>query len=535
MKKLTILIGILTLFSLLSVGIVSAGYTFYILSPSNLSTQTNRAINYSFSINATDINQQTHTGYNVTIYRNGTTIFGPFNYTNATFYNHTINTVNGFYDWRVNITNGSETAISNTINTSFHNVTEPSGTYSFGLLAPNDPTSGYNVLGSTTVNFSFSVNTTGNFLNSTEQLSCDIQNRSSSLNNFSNMLSLNVTNATFTNKTVTLNDDTRYFWRVNCSTVFNPTSDISNAKIVDIDVEEIQEYNFNEVINFSLANGNATFKGSVTAPIFYGAFSGNGENVTGITSAKGIWNSSGTNTFLNDTNGKIALGLGNFLPNSTLDVVGNTNLSYLEVRKGMNVSNGLTIQSGNLVVTTTKVGIGQLLPNASLEVAGNTNLSYLEVKNGLNLSNGFNLLSGNLIVGLTKVGIGQLLPNASLDVSGNTNLSYLEVRNGANVSNGLVLQSGNLFLNTGSIGVKTTIANATVQIAGNLSTGSRNSIDFNGIQVSVLFFTNGTTATNSGLIPPCNNETTDGAWVYNASLGNWMGCVNGTSWRRLFP
>src|SRR3989338_9239213 len=84
------------------------------------------------------------------------------------------------------------------------------------------------------------------------------------------------------------------------------------------------------------------------------------------------------------------IGIGNTIPNVTLHVSGATNITgYLEVGKGLNVSNGMNVISGN-------VGIGTNSPQNKLEVIGATTLAGGVNASSLNVT-GFSITDDSLV------------------------------------------------------------------------------------------------------------------------------------------
>ena len=84
------------------------------------------------------------------------------------------------------------------------------------------------------------------------------------------------------------------------------------------------------------------------------------------------------------------VGIGNRNPNVTLHVSGRVNITgYLEVGKGLNVSNGMNVLSGN-------VGIGTNSPQNKLEVIGATTLAGGVNASSLNVT-GFSITDDSLV------------------------------------------------------------------------------------------------------------------------------------------
>jgi hypothetical protein len=187
-------------------------------------------------------------------------------------------------------------------------------------------------------------------------------------------------------------------------------------------------------------------------------FIGDGSKLTGISTGQ-IWNSSGTNIFLNDTTASV--GIGTDTPVETLSVDGNFSVSGnfsfvggLTVGGDLVSSGGLgtadTTSSGwiddgtvvRLIDATNKVGIGTASPLQTLVVVGTVNIT-----DSLNVSGTIEATtfigSGSALTGISSatppwnssganvflndttanVGIGTSSPTMELHVVGDVNIS----------------------------------------------------------------------------------------------------------------
>ena len=159
-------------------------------------------------------------------------------------------------------------------------------------------------------------------------------------------------------------------------------------------------------------SGNANVSGifysgsiNVTNNVEANAFIGDGSSLTGLTTGH-PWNSSGTNLYLNDSTAKV--GIGTTGPGEDLEIKSTTpelrfndsdNSNYFDI--GMSgtyfkIYSNDTSASGITVDLSGNVGIGNMIPNASLDVSGNI---YLSATNPMiNMSGPTIRKSGNDIV-----------------------------------------------------------------------------------------------------------------------------------------
>ncbi len=260
MNKL--LINLLFIFIVSWIIVSAVTWELDILAPTNGTTLTNRDVNYSINFSALDAEPHPDNAFNVTIYRNGTIISGPHNITNSTFFNQTTESVNGVFEWYYNITDNSSTY--NVSDTFSYTLAEPiTDTYAFELLAPGE----FNIFTDASVNFSFVVNATGGFLGSSEQLSCDVMNRSSTTGAYSILFSNNITNSTFFNRTASLTNE-RHQWYVNCSNSFQPERNYGNSLERNFDINT-NFFNLPiglaEMFNISMDTGDLFTAGKIHA------------------------------------------------------------------------------------------------------------------------------------------------------------------------------------------------------------------------------------------------------------------------------
>ena len=126
--------------------------------------------------------------------------------------------------------------------------------------------------------------------------------------------------------------------------------------------------------------------------------------------------------FIDNESGRV--GIGATSPNVTFHVSGSANITGTLSVGSFEMSNagaGTMNVSGQTTLATTagNVGIGNTIPNVTLDVSGDANITgYLEVGSGLNVSNGMNVLTGNVIIGHTTnlgSGIGPLELNKGGD------------------------------------------------------------------------------------------------------------------------
>ena len=102
---------------------------------------------------------------------------------------------------------------------------------------------------------------------------------------------------------------------------------------------------------------------NITATIQAATFIGDGSKLTGISTGQ-IWNSSGATAYLNDSTAKVGIGI------SSPEV-------ELEVEGGVNISGGLNVTAGNVLLATSSgnVVIGNVTPTTKLHVEGSLNVT----------------------------------------------------------------------------------------------------------------------------------------------------------------
>ncbi|MEK6950027.1 MAG: hypothetical protein AABX34_07425, partial [Nanoarchaeota archaeon] len=204
-------------------------------------------------------------------------------------------------------------------------------------------------------------------------------------------------------------------------------------------------------------------------------------NISNNTLVKGdnvslsLWNASGANIFLREITGRV--GIGTTAPTATL-----------EVRGGVNISGGLNVTNGDVLlgITGGNIGIGTIFPNAKLEVngtstfGGNVNIP----SNNLNVGGGYSAGGVTLIGTGTDKGSGQFAKDILIDgaivavYDVELNKSFIPTKNDfvslGNVSNKFL----ELFVsNIRSNG--TVVFDANASFTGNVSIASNLSVDVN--------------------------------------------------------
>jgi len=297
-----------------------------------------------------------------------------------------------------------------------------------------------------------------------------------------------------------------------------------------------------QLFNFSSTTGNLNINGTVTAK----SFVGDGSQLSGVIAAGApqIFNSSGTNVYINDSNANLGLGLNN--PSDRLVVIGNVRISGSLNASSINIT-------GNSYFATNsgKVGIGTITPTDTLTVIGSlvtygslnaTFVNATQIRQGNNLvqtvESAFNLGNASIFTKSSDFNLGNIsnntiglaqLDNGSLIRTGNlTTLNTLDnyIRtadfNLGNVSNntigrleldnGSLIRAGNLTtLNTLNNYLRSTdfnlgnVSNDTLRISGNASIAlwnfSRSNISLRNSEVNLSLTTG-----NSLFVDTTNNR-----------------------------
>ena len=192
-------------------------------------------------------------------------------------------------------------------------------------------------------------------------------------------------------------------------------------------------------------SGNANISGilhasgvNVSGTVEATTFIGDGSSLTGITTGTtGPWNASGTTLYLNDS--RALVGIGTISPTAKLDVNGAGPGNLFRVG---NDSNDFIVVNG----TTGNVGIGNTIPNNTLDVSGNVNVSGILHASGVNVSGTVQATtfigSGSSLTGISsatpvwnssgtnvylndstgKIGIGTNSPGQKLHVDGSVTI-----------------------------------------------------------------------------------------------------------------
>src|SRR3989338_1596403 len=138
--------------------------------------------------------------------------------------------------------------------------------------------------------------------------------------------------------------------------------------------------------------------------------------------------------YVDSVNNRVAIGATS--PNVTFHVSGNANVTGTLSTGSFEIQNAgagtMNISGQTLLATDAgNVGVGNRNPNSTLHVTGEANITgYLEVGKGLNVSNGMNLISGSLGIG-TVSPYNTLVVVGSVGVSGSLNASSINTTGGA--------------------------------------------------------------------------------------------------------
>src|SRR3989344_2373296 len=256
-----------------------------------------------------------------------------------------------------------------------------------------------------------------------------------------------------------------------------------------------------QLFNFSSTTGNLNINGTVTAK----SFVGDGSQLSGVIAAGApqIFNSSGTNVYINDSNANLGLGLNN--PSDRLVVIGNVRISGSLNASSINIT-------GNSYFATNsgKVGIGTITPTDTLTVIGSlvtygslnaTFVNATQIRQGNNLvqtvESAFNLGNASIFTKSSDFNLG--------NISNNTiGLAQLD--------NGSLIRAGNLTtLNTLNNYLRSTdfnlgnVSNDTLRISGNASIAlwnfSRSNISLRNSEVNLSLTTG-----NSLFVDTTNNR-----------------------------
>ena len=127
-----------------------------------------------------------------------------------------------------------------------------------------------------------------------------------------------------------------------------------------------------------IGNANISDSLNVTNTVQAGYFVGDGSLLENLPSSGGItsvWNSSGTNVYLNDSTAKV--GIGTSSPTQKLTVVGNAN-----------ITGNLSIGNGTFFYNqlNDRVGIGTTTPDSKLKVVGDINITGTVLSQGINIT-----------------------------------------------------------------------------------------------------------------------------------------------------
>ena len=117
---------------------------------------------------------------------------------------------------------------------------------------------------------------------------------------------------------------------------------------------------------------------NVTGTVQAITFIGDGSKLTGISTGQ-IWNSTGTNVYLNDSTAKV--GIGDSSPYNELVVIGSVGVSG-----SLNATSINTTGSAYFATSSGNVGIGKTSPNFKLDVAGQINVSGVHIDGDLNVT-----------------------------------------------------------------------------------------------------------------------------------------------------
>ena len=237
------------------------------VNPSQGEVLTSRFVNYSWKVEALNINLSVFNNLSCDVWRNGTAIFSGINTTNATERNMSLTTLNGVYSMVTNCTSNRGEVFYNESSATLFTVAESINESFFKYTLLNPPA--YDIQPSTTINFSWIVNFTGGFLDTGDQLECSLNNRSNSSQVYTQLFRANITNATFFNQSVDMKLNERHSWFVNCSTPYqiNAPYGLSDVRLFDIvEIETFYKYGigFFDKFNITLTTGDTQIAGDLS-------------------------------------------------------------------------------------------------------------------------------------------------------------------------------------------------------------------------------------------------------------------------------
>ena len=241
----------------------------------------------------------------------------------------------------------------------------------------------YAILTTTSVNFSWNVSFTNVSLDLGNSLNCSVWNRSSSGGVASQLFAdLNVTNATFANRTASLAEG-RTYWYINCSTRgLNGNENLSfksDERVLDIDLDYFTlSLGANSVINFTLDTGKIVASNNISTSqhLFV---TGNITTSAGIKASANITTLADISALGVVTGSKV--GVNASLPlGKTFTVFGSTNLTARDNKpfdvllsdEGLNITTNITIGRRGVGINMTMYA-----PNGSAYLCGISNTGSL--------------------------------------------------------------------------------------------------------------------------------------------------------------